>query len=387
MDAGVRVALNSLALTTPLTGIGQYVLHLAAGLLERSDVNAQLFYGDSRFSRTLRTGAPPSVGRRRALVRKLVPRAYAVHRLVTQFRFNQALAHEPCDLYHEPNYLAYRFDGPSVITVHDLSWIRYPETHPVERVQAMDKFFEPGLRRARLLLTDSVFVKQELIDVFGIAPELIQPIALGLDPVFRPMDATQTQAVLAARGLAHGRYLLSVGTLEPRKNMQATVAAYASLPAAVRERHPLVLAGMKGWRTSRLEQLLEPLERQGHVRILGYLEREELATITAGALAMVYPSVYEGFGLPPLEAMGCGVPAITSNVSSLPEVVGDTGLTVHPDDHEALARAMVTMMEDAPLRASLSARAYERATTFTWARCVDETVAAYRRAAASTTSR
>lgn len=383
----MKVALNSLALTTPLTGIGQYVLHLAAGLLKRADVNAQLFYGDHRFSRTLRTGAAPSVGRRRALVRKLVPRAYAVHRMVTQFRFNQALAQEPCDIYHEPNYLAYRFDGPSVITVHDLSWIRYPETHPVERVRAMDKFFEPGLRRARLLLTDSVFVKQELIDVFGIAPDIIQPIALGLDPVFRPMDATRTQAVLAARGLEHGRYLLSVGTLEPRKNMQATVAAYASLPVAVRERHPLVLAGMKGWRTSKLEQLLEPLERQGHVRILGYLEREELATVTAGALAMVYPSVYEGFGLPPLEAMGCAVPAITSNVSSLPEVVGDTGLTVHPDDHEALACAMLTLTQDASLRASLSAKAYARATTFTWTRCVDETVAAYRRAAASTTSR
>lgn len=384
----MKVAFNALPLTAPLTGIGQYVLHLATGLVARSDVEPGLFYGDKWFTSTVRTGAPPAVGRRRALIRKLVPKAYAVHRFMMQRQFNRAVAAQPCDVYHEPNYLAYRFDGPSVITVHDLSWIRYPETHPVERVRAMDKYFEPSLRRASLLLTDSVFVKRELIDVFGIAPERIQPIALGLDPVFSPMNAAQTQPVLSAHGLTHGGYFLSVGTLEPRKNMQATVAAYSSLPVALRERHPLVLVGMKGWRTSRLEQLLEPLERQGHVRMLGYLSREDLATVTAGALAMVYPSVYEGFGLPPLESMGCGVPAITSNVSSLPEVVGDTGLTVHPDDHEGLGQAMAAMAQDAELRASLSARAHARAMTFTWSRCVDETVTAYRRAAAlSTTSR
>ena len=382
----MKVVLNSLALTTPLTGIGQYVLHLANGLMARNDVDAQLFYGERDFNKIVRTGARPIVGKQRAWVRKFVPNAYAVHRFVMQRQFDRALAKQPCDLYHEPNYLAYRFDGPSVVTVHDLSWIRYPETHPVERVRAMDKYFEPALRRARLLLTDSAFVKQELIDVFGIAPDRIQPIALGLDPVFVPQDADQTRQVMATHGLVHGQYFLSVGTLEPRKNMQATVAAYSSLTPSVREQHPLVLVGMKGWRTSRLEQLLDPLERSGQVRMLGYLTREDLATVTAGALAMVYPSIYEGFGLPPLEAMGCAVPALTSNVSSLPEVVGDTGIMVHPDDHEGLGLAMARMAEDRSLRDGLAARALARAQTFTWARCVDETVAAYRRAE-STTSR
>ncbi|WP_427913613.1 glycosyltransferase family 4 protein [Ramlibacter sp. MMS24-I3-19] len=378
----MKVVLGTGSLLSPLTGIGQYALQLADGLCRTPAVEPWFFYGQ-QVSRENPAVSKPwlsgwgRTGKVRTFVRKYVPNAYGLDRQRKQLVLNRLVRRERFDVYHEPNYLALDFDGPTVITVHDLSWIRYPETHPIERVRAMNRYFEPALRKASLLLTDSEFVGRELVEVFGIDPAMIRPILLGLDPMFRPRTATETAEVMHRLELEHGGYFLSVGTLEPRKNMQATVSAYSRLPASVRRRHPLVIAGMRGWRTSKLESLLEPLVASGELRMLGYLSREDLAMVTAGALTMVYPSVYEGFGLPPLESMGCGVAPIASNRSSLPEVVGDAGLQVDPDDADQLVLAMTRLAEDAGLRQSLSNAALERAQNFTWERCVSETVAAY----------
>ena len=349
---------------------------------QHPDLDLLLFYGN-RFERRVSAGAPPILGKLQRLVRRLVPNSYDISRWTQQRLFDRGYRANRFDLYHEPNVIAYEFDGPSVVTVHDLSWIRYPHTHPAERVKAMEKYFEPGLRRVSLVLTDSEFVKHELIDVFGVEPARIVPVALGLDPIFKPMSAQQTKAVLTAQQLDHGSYFLSVGTMEPRKNIETTVTAYGRLPEAIRKRHPLVIVGLRGWRTTSMENILAPLVASGQVRTLGYLERSDLAAVTAGALAMVYPSLYEGFGLPPLEAMGCAVPAITSNVSSLPEVVGDTGLMVDPLDIDAMASAMELLASDPVLRGALASKAQARAAQFTWSRCASETAAAYRVAAAT----
>lgn len=378
----MKVALGATTLLTPLTGVGQYTHHLARGLQASDGVDLRLFYG-SGFSREILKPGTARTGKLRLLARQYLPMAYELRRLIEQWRFDRGQRGEKFDLYHEPSYLALRFHGPTVVTVHDLSWIRFPETHPPERVRAMDRYFEPSLRRASLVLTDSEFVKAEILEVYGGDPARVVAIPLGVDPVFDPALPQETASVLAPLGLAHGRYFLSVGTVEPRKNLQATVRAYAALPQATRQRLPLVLAGMKGWRTTALERLLEPLVQSGEVRVLGYLERSDLAKVTAGALAMVYPSLYEGFGLPPLEAMGCGVPPIISTAGSLLEVVGDCGLIVEPHDVDALGAAMTRMADDAQLRSRLGQASLQRAATFTWSRCVEQTVAAYRRAAAS----
>jgi alpha-1,3-rhamnosyl/mannosyltransferase len=365
-----------------MTGIGQYAFHLARGLEARKDIDLTCFYGTSFDRLVAPRPGNVSPGARVAL-RKYLPGAYRLRQVLEQVQFDRGRRGRRFDVYHEPNFLAQRFDGPTLITAHDVSWIRFPETHPPERVRAMNRYFEPILRRATLVLTISQFVKGELLEVYGGAPDRILPIPLGVDPLFRPRDAAETHSVLEPLGLRHGGYFLSVGTLEPRKNLQATVRAYASLPAAVRARHPLVLAGMKGWRTTALERLLEPLVQSGEVKALGYLPREDLARVTAGALTLVFPSLYEGFGLPPLEAMGCGVPPIISTAGALVEVVGDCGLVVEPQDVDALAAAMTRMAQDAALRETLGARSRARAATFTWERCVDQSVAAYRRAAAT----
>lgn len=373
----MKLAFNATPLLSPLTGIGQYALHLALGLQQHAEIEVDFFYGTG-WSRDVRTAPLPGLATAKPLLRRFLPNSYAVTRALKQLLFVQRTRRGAYDLYHEPNFLSYRFDGPCVLTVHDLSWIHYPEMHPIERVNAMNKHFPPSLEHASVILTDSVFVKNELTQMFGIAPHRIHPVLLGVEALFHPRTAQQTAHVLAQHGLAHGQYILAVGTLEPRKNLQAALRAFMTLPSQLRRHFPLVLVGLKGWHTSELEQQLAPLIRAGEIRQLGYLPREDLATIVSGATTLIYPSIYEGFGLPPLEAMACGVPVITSNVSSLPEVVGDAGLMVDPNDIEGLAHHIEMLASTPNLRQTLAQAALTRSARFSWEHCVAQTIDAYR---------
>lgn len=376
----LKIAFDAVPLLSPLTGIGQYAKHLLEGLDAQTDTEVQKFYATGWSEEIRQHPLPVMKSRWKSWIRKWVPRSYDYSRSMQQRFFTAGVKKFKPDLYHEPNFLAYKFDGPSVITVHDLSWIRYPEMHPQERVRAMDKYFEPGLRRATRILTDSNFVKQELIDVFGLSPHIIHTVYLGVEKEFQPHSPEQTRATLTRLGLTHGHYLLAVGTLEPRKNLQLALRAFMAMPQTSRKRYPLVLAGMKGWNTTALEQQLAPLVSAGEIIQLGYLSRQDLTQVTAGACTLVYPSVYEGFGLPPLEAMACGVPVIASNVSSLPEVVGNTGLLIDPHDVEELARAMLTMIHAPEERNEYARQALQRSRQFSWEQCTRETLGVYRAA-------
>ncbi|MDP3760623.1 MAG: glycosyltransferase family 1 protein [Ramlibacter sp.] len=375
----MRVAFDAIALLSPLTGIGQYAHELATRLATDPSHQARFFYA-VLWRDEVRTGPLPASRNLFPWLRRL-PNSYAISRYLQGRKFAQEVRDAKFDVYHAPNFLSFPFPGPTVTTVHDLSWIRFPQSHPIERVRAMHRYFEPGLRRSSLILTDSQFVKQEVMDVFGIAPERIVPVPLGVTPLFHPRSPEETAPVLRPLGLAHGQYLLTVGTLEPRKNLVAALRAYAQLPEHTQRAFPLVLAGMKGWHSGELDREMAPLLASGRVRMTGYLAREDLAALIAGATALVYPSIYEGFGLPPLEAMASGVPTIVSNVSSLPEVVGDTGLLVEPHDHAGLRDAMQHLLDAPEVRAGLAARALARAAGFSWDQCAAETFAAYERAA------
>jgi glycosyltransferase involved in cell wall biosynthesis len=377
----MKLAFNAVALLSPLTGVGRYAQEIASQLSTMPEVEPQFFYG-THWRDSLEIQVPARVQQAMPLIRAHLPWSYEIRRWVQMTAFKRGIKNKNFQLYHEPNHLLLPFDGPSVLSVHDLSWIRYPQMHPIERVRAMNKYFEPGLRRATRILTDSKFIKHEIIEVFGVRPEIIHPVGLGVEAIFSPRNALQTRSTLTELGLQHGQYLLAVGTLEPRKNLGVALRAFMALPAATRKRHPLVLVGMTGWHTSDLEQTLAPLIRAGEVRQLGYLPRKDLVNVIAGATALVYPSVYEGFGLPPLEAMACGVPVIASNVSSIPEVVGSTGILVNPQDETQLMQAMLTVTQAPEIRDALAAQALARSRTFSWTRCARETVDVYRAAVA-----
>jgi glycosyltransferase involved in cell wall biosynthesis len=217
-----------------------------------------------------------------------------------------------------------------------------------------------------------------VLDTFAFDPATVITIPVGVDDRFRPHARDETQGIMSRHGLEHGRYVLSVATIEPRKNLHGLVRAFMRLPAGLRAAYPLVLCGATGWRESHLEQSLDALVREGSVRRLGYIPEADLPGLYAGAAAFAFPSFYEGFGLPPLEAMASGTPVLASATGSILEVVGDAGLLVDPHDDAALAAGLERILTDLPLRDACIASGLERAERFSWTSCVDRTIALYR---------
>ena len=372
----MRVAMNGLPLLSPLTGIGHYVNALLRELQLRHNLSLEIFYGKHWSPEII---APVKAGVIRPMIGRIVPYAYEVHRMLCQHYFSKKTKKEKFDLYHEPNYLAFNFDGPIILTVHDLSWIRHPETHPIRRVRVMNKYFESSLNSAHSIISISEFTTHELVSTFGIERSKIVKIYLGVSPDFRMLDASETLSTLNKFNLKHGKYFLAVGTSEPRKNLQIAVDAFLKLPKKIRLACPLVLVGMSGWKTSEFDKKIYPLTLTREVILTGYLSQHELVQVIAGALTQIYPSLYEGFGLPPLEAMASGVPVIASNTSSIPEVVGDAGILLNPFDLDGFYEAMKSMLESPELRKSYSEKSLSRSSLFSWNKCAQETIGVYKK--------
>jgi glycosyltransferase involved in cell wall biosynthesis len=374
----LRVAFNATALLSPLTGVGQYAKNLAEALVEADELDLHFFYAAS-WTREIRTRPVKYMGPIKQFIRRWVPHPYVVGRALQTWRFGLGVRDIQPEVYHEPNFIPFPFKGPTVVTVHDLSWIRFPETHPRERVAAMNEFFPAALKRANHVITDAEFVRREVMEEFDIPAERITAIPLAARSIFAPRAADQCAPVLRDFNLEYRRYTLCVGTMEPRKNLELAIRAYAMLPAAFRRRQPLVLVGMKGWLTSRVESMMQPLVAAGDIRPVGFATDEELAVLYAGAKVLVYPSLYEGFGLPPLEAMASGTPVIVSDRSTLPEVVGSAGVLIHAEDIEGLRTALLRFDEDSAFWNERAAAGLAQAAQFSWQRCGRETLAIYRK--------
>jgi alpha-1,3-rhamnosyl/mannosyltransferase len=378
MPDRLSVVINAVPLLSPLTGLGQYVRNLSEALVDLHQADLCFFYGFGWNQQIWSEGLPAPANRIKLTVRKHLPYSYELSRWLQQMKFSQGLGKYKPQLYHEPSFLSYDFDGPTVLSVHDLSWIRFPEAHPVERVRAMNKLFEPSLARADRIITDTEFGKQELIEVFGVESSKIHPIHLAAESMFKPLSSAETNDVLASKGLAHRNYWLAVGTIEPRKNLQLVLDAFSALAPATRKNTPLVIVGMVGWNVGDLLPKLQVMEQSGELVQLGYLTRSDLAVVVAGAKALVFPSVYEGFGLPLVEAMQCGVPVLASNTSCLPEVVGSAGLLFDSSDVDELKSLMLLVLENTELIDSLSARGLYRAKDFGWHKTAQQTMDVYR---------
>jgi len=376
----VKLILNVDAITPPLTGIGRYALRLAQGVRDHPGIDAARYFSAYRWvadpEQALRANRGVAGIRRYVPAKSFAMRAYFALR---QGAFDRLARQKFRDhILHSPNYLLFEHDGPSVTTVHDLSWMHYPQYHPRERVEIMRRRMPRSLEIADAVITDSEFVRDEVIRTFSVDPTRVHAIALGVDEAFVPYDAEQTRAALAGLGLEHGRYLLALATLEPRKNLARLLDAYEQLDTTLRKQYPLVLAGSKGWHADRLAQRIDGLAARGEAKRLGYVPEELLPQLLAGARAMAFPSIYEGFGLPPLEAMAAGVPVVASSASSIPEVTGDAALLVAPEDTDGLRQALDRALTDAEWRDEAIARGLQRARQFSWRRCVDATVDVYR---------
>jgi glycosyltransferase involved in cell wall biosynthesis len=281
------------------------------------------------------------------------------------------------DLYHEPNFLPMACDAPTIATLHDLSALAHPEWHPADRVRQHQRHLARALSQATHFLTGSDFTRAEIVRELGVPPQRVTRVYHGVRGNLAPMPSAAIRVGLQRLGLPSS-YLLHVGTLEPRKNLELLLRAYCQLPDKARQACPLLLVGKWGWNTAGLADYLHGEARHRGVMHLGYLAEDDLCLVYNGARALVYPSLYEGFGLPPVEMMACGGAALVSTAGSVTEVVGPHGCAIEARDLQGWRDAMQRVIDDDDWHRQLRLGVREWSAQFTWQRAAQETLNAYR---------
>lgn len=359
------------ALTPSLTGIGRYTWELASRLPLCVDIGSLNFYQQSRRiknpSDLLDQEWKPS---RRSWLQKKEPAWFRDLRLKLLCRGT---------LFHSPNYFLPSFADIGIATIHDLSVFKFPETHPAERIKQFEKHFQATLQIADHLITDTEAIRQEVINTFSWPDEKITAVHLGSSRHFKPQKLQQTFEILARYGLSHGGYTLCVSTIEPRKNIDRLLAAYNRLPKDLLRRFPLVLVGSIGWESDEIHQQIERCCAEGWLKYYGFVTEGDLEVLYAGAWLFVYPSRYEGFGLPVLEAMASGIPVITSHDPALVELASGAARHCEGDDEDALRCAIGESLADIEWRENAIVEGLKVAGLFSWERCIKETVQVYRK--------
>ncbi len=357
------------------TGTENYALHLIRELLVLSEGH--------RFRLYFRQAPPAGL-----FSGDHEERVISFPRLWTHLALSREMLAHPPDLLFVPSHvLPLVHPRHSAVTVHDLGYHYHPEAHTTWQNLYLRWSTRHNARNAARILADSEATRRDLVRYYGTLPAKVTVVYPGLDEGLARVSEPELLAGMQTRYGLNGPYLLYVGTLQPRKNLKRLVQAYTrlrSLLASQPQPDPtprLVLAGKKGWLYDEVLGQVQKLGLEEHVLLPGYVPAADLPALLSGALAFVFPSLYEGFGLPVLEAMACGTPVICSDTSSLPEVAGNAALLVDPRDPEALAQAMLRIVKDAGLRDELAARGLRQARRFSWRRCAGETLAVLEEAA------
>jgi len=369
IHVAVNAHLLSLAESYRSAGINWYIYNLLNYLPEADrGVDYTILLGDRRY-----VGAPPLKLRFSRLPTHLPPVRIFWEQVLQPMLLRQA----GVDLVHGTAFVGPLLSAcPFVVTVHDLSFLYYPQGFRAVNRSYLRLFSRQSLRRAQRVIAVSASTKRDLIQCYGVPTDRIDVVYNGVDPAFQPLPADQV-ACFRARHRLPDRFVLFVGTLEPRKNVTGLIEAYARLP---RGRPPLMLVGGKGWLYDQIFGRVEALGLGDEVHFVGYVPAEDLPWWYNAAELLVYPSLYEGFGLPPLEAMACGTPVVTSSAASLPEVVGQAGLLVDATNTEILAAAIQRALDDQAWRTEMKVAGPARARFFTWRETAVRTVDSYRRA-------
>lgn len=366
----MKIGIDCRLPTYRMGGISQYVIYLV-------DALSQLTAPDDRYvvfhSRKEGRSFVPAGGRF-SRSNLWTP----CHHPLERYALAVELARHRLDVFHSPDFIP-PAGGASrrVITVHDLTFLHYPEFLTDQSRRYYAEQIDWAVATADAISADSEATRRDLIDLVGAPPSKVTTIPLAANPLFAaPRSPADIEATLAGFGLTRG-FILAVGTLEPRKNLPTLLRAYDRLRRGAGLRVPLVLVGGKGWLYDDVFRTIDALELAECVRYLDAVSDEQLACLYRAAGALAFPSHYEGFGLPALEALHAGCPVVASNRGSLPEVVGAAGLLLEPDDVDAWAEALWRVLTDDALADALRRAGPERARSFTWARTAATTLALY----------
>jgi glycosyltransferase involved in cell wall biosynthesis len=374
MNSPAHIALNAHLLSGEASyrsaGIHGYLYHTLACL---PDVDPAL-----RYTAFVDAGQPP-VNERMRVLRSWLPTQNPLARIVwEQFAAPLELMRLRPDLLHGMAFaVPLLWSGPSVVTIFDLSFLRYPERLGRARRLYLSWATRISVRRARRVIAISESGKREISALLGVSESRIDVAVPGVSERFRPFDRSGIETFRRAHSLPD-RFILYLGTIEPRKNLDTLLRAYASLPQ--RREVKLVLAGGQGWQTEQIFALMEQLSLKGDVLLPGFIPGDELPHWYNAAEVFAYPSLYEGFGIPVLEAMACGVPVVASDTTSLPEAVGLAGVLVPATSVEAWSDALASLLDHEVERADLAHRGQAHARNFTWHNTARQTVESYRRA-------
>ena len=373
----MRIGVDVTALPPRPVGAGNYIIHFTRALAEQTeaeqlDVELLIFVQSARVPLL---GVEPSA--RVSLVS--LPDQAPPRRLLWEQTTLPALARRcKLDLLHSLHYtMPVLAPCPVVVTFHDMTFFLFPNLHLLPKRIFFQNFIRFSARRAAALLSVSESTRQDSIRLLGLSPDRITTTPLGVTAGFAPVRDTIALNAVRQKYRLPERFVLYVGLLEPRKNVPALLRAFQRISAAF-PGYQLVLAGRQGWMYEQVFQLVESLGLKERVCFTGYVDGEDLPALYSLADVFVYPSFYEGFGLPVLEAMACGVPVITSRVSSLPEIAGDAAVLLDPDHEDGLAGALERLLSDPAERAWRSARGIEQARIFTWDRTARLTWPVYR---------
>ncbi|NIN63504.1 MAG: glycosyltransferase [Anaerolineae bacterium] len=365
----MRIGIDARLVYYSRAGIGQYITGLVKGLSE-CDEDHEFVLLQSRKDKTVLADQPNFF--RKSL---WTPSHHRFEQVVLPFEISPLRL----DILHSPDFIPpFRRDYKSVITVHDLAFILYPHFLTEESARYYGQI-DRAVRHADHIVADSQSTKRDIINFLGVPESKITVIYAAADGEYRPVTDGRSLKTVQEKYSLDGPFLLFVSTIEPRKNLPTLLRAFRRLLDNYKLDVKLTVVGQRGWFCGEVFAVTESLDLSEDIAFLGHVPMEDLVLLYNAAQALVHPSYYEGFGLPPLEAMACGTPSIVANVSSLPEVVGDASLLIPPDDVEGWTVAMWRVLTDDSLHSELSAKGLTRAQLFSWKKAAQATLDLYKR--------
>ena len=380
----MRIGIDCSLVPGERAGIGQYAYQLVRALSQIDHQNKYVLYPVFyyTFHPQYRQAVFPHAANLRVAFRWFPPALLRVLRHPYAPWFTREWLLGRVDVVHSVSFSAPRLRigrKRLVVTLHDVSFLTHPECHTRANLAHTLSGTRDAVAWADALIAISQHTRQDLIERMGASPDRVVVTYIAPNPLCVREDNPLVLSHVRSAYQLPRDFILFVGALEPRKNVKRLLAAYAQLSPALRRDVHLVIAGGQGWLTDDIRPMVKALALTAQVHFLGYVKEEDLPVLYSLATVFAYPSLYEGFGLPVLEAMHCGTPVLTSNVSALPEIAGEAALLVSPTNVDAITDGLTRLLEETDLRAELRERGYARVRLFSWERCARETLAVYQR--------